>query len=331
MTEPEADSIPSDPCDAAGYWHARLHSGQATPQDHQRFEQWLQASPEHERQYRNVEQIWQASLLLSRQGLGSVPARSRVNAQPASPSRRRFGFGMAGACTAALLGGVAVHQGWLQSPTHVLELAVARGDRQQWVLPDDSVLNGNTGTRAEVRLYKNQRVVKLLEGEMFFAVAPDAQRPFIVEAGDSRVVVTGTRFNVRRDADAVRVGVESGSVEVSNGPWWQSQVRALRRGQGVAAVAGQGLGEIERVDIEQVTAWQRGKIIFENTPLEQAIAEINRYLPQPARLVAPALRNYRVVGVINVDNPRMLLDILPEVVPVQVLYLPDGQARIVAR
>jgi len=109
-------------------------------------------------------------------------------------------------------------------------------------LPDGSVLELNSGARATARLYEGKRVVQLLEGEIFFSVQHDPSRPFVVEAGESRIVVTGTRFNVRYDAQTTQVSVESGSVNVSNGPWWNRQSRALEKGQGLAVSDELGLG-----------------------------------------------------------------------------------------
>ena len=54
-------------------------------------------------------------------------------------------------------------------------------------------------------------------------VSPDASHPFIVDTEIGRVRVTGTRFNVRHDGGQMAVAVESGSVEVIAGPWWNGQ------------------------------------------------------------------------------------------------------------
>lgn len=294
------------------------------------FEQWRQADPENDRQYRNVQQIWDATLDIPEAELRAVLARCEP-AAPFRPARRRLAWAMAGACSAAVVGGVVYQGGWLATPLHTIQIASARGERRQMTLPDGSVLDINTGTQAVARLYEDRRVIDLIEGEVFFAVKHDAQRPFVVEAGATRVVVTGTRFNVRHDAGGARVSVESGSVEVSSGPWWKRQSRALAKGQGVDVLADRTLGDVQQRDLRSLLAWQRGKIVFENTPLVQAVAEINRYLPQPARLDTPALRDHRIAGIFSVDDPEALVDMLPEFVPVRVYRLLDGQIRIVAK
>lgn len=67
------------------------------------------------------------------------------------------------------------------------------------------------------------------------------------------------------------------------------------------------------VQIENVLAWRQGKIVFRNAPLAQVVAEMNRYLARPIRLDVPSLRDYRVAGVFNIDEPEAILAALPAV------------------
>ena len=54
-------------------------------------------------------------------------------------------------------------------------------------------------------LEPNARVVNLDHGEAYFEVAKDKRRPFIVNAGNKRVIAVGTRFSVMRKGDDIRV------------------------------------------------------------------------------------------------------------------------------
>lgn len=331
MKPPNAPAHADDPRDLAAAWFAHLHGGHASAQDRHAFEQWYQAHPEHARQYRHVQHIWEATLQVPEAELRALLARADRPASRPSLARRRFGLGLTGVCCAALVGGVALQQGWLAQPQQVVDITAPRGERRQVTLPDGSVLEVNTGTRAQARWFSHRREITLTEGEIFFAVQPDAHRPFIVHAGASRVVVTGTRFNVRHDAERVQVSVESGAVEVSGGPWWHREVQQLTANQGVEVRTGETPGAVRPVELGSLLAWRRGKIVFENTPLAQAVDEINRYLPEPARLDAPSLRGHRVAGIFSVDEPQALIDMLPEFAPVTVYRLANGQFRIVAR
>ncbi|KAG1245041.1 hypothetical protein G6F65_021459 [Rhizopus arrhizus] len=109
-------------------------------------------------------------------------------------------------------------------------VSTERGERRQMTLPDGSVLEINGGTRAQGKLYAGRRDVELESGEINFTVSADPARPFIVDAGSGVVRVTGTVFDVRRDADQVAVLVESGTVQVSGGHWWNLGRAVLRAG-----------------------------------------------------------------------------------------------------
>jgi len=68
---------------------------------------------------------------------------------------------------------------------------------------------------SRLRLSAGSRDLQLLSGEAWFDVAPDAQRPFRVQAGAATVRALGTQFNVYRKAGIIEVAVIEGKVEVS--------------------------------------------------------------------------------------------------------------------
>lgn len=81
-------------------------------------------------------------------------------------------------------------------------------------LPEGSVIELNRGAIVEARFSPGERRVKLLRGEAHFNVAPDATRPFVVDAGGVAVRAVGTAFNVRLDSAAVEILVTEGQVAV---------------------------------------------------------------------------------------------------------------------
>jgi ferric-dicitrate binding protein FerR (iron transport regulator) len=86
-------------------------------------------------------------------------------------------------------------------------------------LPDGSkvYLNRNSEFTYKSNFGKNGRDVKLT-GEAFFEIAPDATKPFIIDAGKAKVRVVGTTFNVitNNNESAVEVFVKTGKVLVSD-------------------------------------------------------------------------------------------------------------------
>ena len=314
--------------DQAAAWFSYLRSGDATPDDWRAFEQWRDSNAEHDRCYRHLEAIWQATLQIPDPELRAALHASRASV-PINKPRRRFAWGMAaGVCAAGLLAIVGLRAGLNTAPSYQTSVMTARGLHQEVQLPDGSTLTANTGTRAQIRFYENERVVDLYAGEVFFDVQPDRSRPFVVHAGSSRVVVTGTRFNVLHEQQQLQVTVESGSVNVQQGSWWDRDTRVLERGQSVYSLADAPLGQIQIADLNTALAWRSGMIVFENTPLAQAVAQINRYLPQAVVFDAPHFETYKVAGVFSVNEPLALIQTLPDLVPVKIQTLPNGQLRI---
>lgn len=329
MTDPIDPDLLRDPRDAAAFWFARVRSGQMDAAQQRQFDAWRQADPAHDLEYRRACGVWNGMALVD-------PAKLRALAAEPEPARRRSGLrrpltlGLALAC-AALVVGVALPQWFGASPTFTQQYATQAGQRQQASLPDASVVDMNTASRLSVRLYADRRVVELEAGEATFSVTPDAQRPFYVEAGGATIRVTGTRFNVRRDADAVQVAVDSGKVDVKAGHWWNRSQVQLVGGQGTHTLADGGLSPSAKVDVPNLLAWQAGQAVFRDQPLADAVAEMNRYGRKTMRVADAKVGRIRISGVFNVDNPQAFLDLLPAIAPVRVQTASDGAVTILGR
>lgn len=316
----------------AVHWLTRIQSGDATHEELDACAAWRRADPEHDRVYRSVEFFWEASRHLPEKKLRSILAQGQAaQSAPRQLARRRFGLGVAGACVAATAAVMVLPVIFTAAPQYEASVNSRDLGSRETVLPDGSSLNLNVGTQLHVALYDQQRVVELTSGEVFLSVQPDPARPFIVKAGGTVVTVTGTRFNVRRDASQVKVAVESGSVSVSAGRWWNKTNRNLTAGQTVNVGADGEVSSVAAANIANVTAWREGKIVFDNAPLEYAVSEINRYLPHPAKLDAPRLRDYRVAGVFSINDPESMLAALPAIAPVRLQHQPDGRVQILPR
>lgn len=323
------DSLP-DPRDAAAYWFARVRSGRMDAAETQAFEAWRQADPAHAREYRRAEGMWNATALIPADRLRAL----RGDPQPDASlhmARRHLAFGVGLACATAVIGTIAWpvwQDGWAD---YSAEFSTQRGERSLAELPDGSVIELNTATRLTVRMSSSRRIVALQEGEASFTVTPDRERPFLVRAGETQVRVTGTRFNVRRNSEDVRVVVESGAVEVTQGRLWNRGVTQLVPGQLVRAIAGAGLSPAEPTDVASELAWRQGRVVFRNTPLSVAVSEMNRYLPQAIELDAKRVGAIRIAGMFSVDDPQSFLHLLPDIAPVQVVRRPEGGVLITGR
>lgn len=314
----------SDPRDAAAAWFARSRSGRMDSRGRRAFAAWLQADAVHREEYALLERLWQDSGQVAHAQL-----RALAGAPPRAPARRgrrqALGWALAGGGALAAVG-LGAGLSWQRPAEYEQTLASAHGQRLTLRLPDQSEIDLNTDSRVAVRYYADQREVELEAGEASFAVSPEASRPFIVRAGRVAVRVTGTRFNVRRLDGATEVAVSHGSVEVRAQDWRFWQRETLGPGQGLLATR-EGLTPAAAVDVTAVVAWRDGRVIFNDTPLPKAVAELNRYAPFSIGLEGAGLDRVSVAGVLNVDSPGTLLELLPRIAPVRVRA--DGAGRYV--
>lgn len=319
----------SDPRDAAAAWFARARSGRMGRADRDALDAWLRADPAHRSEYALLERLWASTGQAGHERLRAMAGTPPPAPAPSrGPGRRAvLGWTLAGAGALAA-GAVGVGLRWQGPPEFEQSLACAHGQRRTATLPDGSLIELNTDTRAVVRYYADGREVDLETGEANFSVAADASRPFVVRAGRAAVRVTGTRFNVRRLEDATEIAVSAGSVEVraDSLAFWRRET--LGPGQGLVATR-DGLSPVAAVDVAAVTAWREGRIVFNNVPLPRAVAELNRYAPFVIRLEGPRLAQVRVAGTLNLDSPGTLLELLPRIAPVRVVAEAQGRYVLV--
>jgi transmembrane sensor len=127
------------------------------------------------------------------------------------------------------------------------------------ILPDGSTVELNKGATIEYQSsMKNKRDIKLI-GEAFFDVRPDAEHPFEISVGSSKIKVLGTSFNVRHNVESnnVEVFVKTGTVMLI-----QNMTNKLKLGPSQYGVASNGVvQEMPKTD-QNYMAWKDRKLVF---------------------------------------------------------------------
>ncbi|ATB67554.1 FecR family protein [Pseudomonas mosselii] len=215
---------------------------------------------------------------------------------------------------------------WLNPAYKSERFATAIGERRAVLLSDGSKLLLDSGTHVDISWRLLSREVDLRAGQALFDVSSAVYRPFVVSAGLAKVEVLGTLFNVRRlDNDAVRVSLARGRVDVVAAAT-QAPV-TLRPGQQVDSIGGQ-LMPVAKANASSAMAWKDDHIVFEQTPLDEAVSLLRLYRKAPIDLSDPSLAALKVTGVFEAHNVDLLLDLLPSILPVAVLQQGDGSVRI---
>jgi transmembrane sensor len=245
-----------------------------------------------------------------------VDAAAQHKPKPTRQTRRTVGVALAGVAVAGLL---VVLQPWRASDTYATNV----GELRTVILEDGTRMSLNTSTRVRVALASAQRRVSVEEGEALFEVAKDPLRPFVVLVADREVVALGTVFSVRLTptgeigSSALDVTLIEGQVSVRAASGTSNKAAEMRpvllkpgdrlrlsEPGGKAAKGSQRVPmQMDRPQVDQLMAWRRNEAVFDDAPLSDAVAEMNRYSRQPIVMVGPdSFRRLRISGLFRTGD-----------------------------
>lgn len=137
-----------------------------------------------------------------------------------------------------------------------------------------------------------------IEGEGYFDIAPDPERSFIVDAGEGRVVVYGTRFSVSTWGEKTRVLLETGSVIFSHIDG--EQEAALLPGEQSTLTEGR-ITTPQKVIPEHLLGWLQNELILDSRPLSEIILEISHHFGKTLT-IQKELQEVKLSGTLNLDE-----------------------------
>ncbi|OZA92222.1 MAG: iron dicitrate transport regulator FecR [Azorhizobium sp. 39-67-5] len=286
----------SDADQRAAEWVARLDGRPLDDAEREAFRRWLEAHPDHRPAFDEAHRAWR-SLDLLRADPG--PLRS----VPRPTARKRVSrAGIAGIVSVLVLGllGLRYQIGdpWI---AFAADWRTEPGQVRQVELDDGSVVDLGPDSALALHFSASERRVTLLAGEAFFQAAPRVgteRRPFLVDAANGTTTALGTQFLVEERGGGARITAVEHRIEVAlHTPDQATQSAVLSPGDTVQYHLHGGLGRVDTVDVEQVTAWRKGFLVFDSVPLEEVVRQLNRYRRGRIIVANPQLAQRRVSGV----------------------------------
>ena len=221
---------------------------------------------------------------------------------------------------------------WIDPAYKTETIASAIGEHKTLTLADNSQLTLDTNTQLQVDWHLRSRQITLHSGRAMFHVTHQQYRPFYVQAGATQVKVVGTVFDVLHKDEQVTVTVLQGKVQMRSFDHTRTQYQEIYLTKNEQAIAKQGdISPILTVDSASKTAWTDGKIIFDRTPLNQALAEMQRYKTTPIILTDAQLANLKISGTFSTNSTDDILQLLPNILPVKVTHHVNGAIYIQAK
>lgn len=297
---PDREHCPNDDADIdrrAAEWFALLLDEGATPSDRANFRAWLEKSPGHATAYAELERLWL--------GASALPEAPR----PASPLRRNI-LKSGGALAILITAGTGCA---LYLRPAAADYRTRVGETGRFILPDGSIAELSTASAISLNFTGGQRQVILQEGEVFFTVAPDKGRPFIVNCGELNSTALGTQFSVGMHEEGIVVSVAQHTVRVAS----YRQEQDVEEGQSVL-FANDRLSAPTRTDVDTQLSWRDGKLVFISTPFEKVVATLARWQRGKMIVMDRALARRPVSIIVDVRRAGRILENLEHGLPIRI-------------
>lgn len=299
----------------ANQWLVKLETDSMTDGDEERFVEWMEQDERHGQAFYEAEQTWQLMQGAELKSSESSQIQQALNGKNTSWLMKTL---MPIAATVLIFFSSMV---WWQDIyfATMSDHYTHTGQRLERVLDDGSELVLNTDSAIDVKFDDTKRLVKVLSGEVYVTVAPDLQRPFVVQIGDMQVTALGTEFIVRKEQGSKpTVTVTEHSVKVES---TDSEAVNLVLNEGFKVTLDEKtetLSNVEAVDTELAQSWRTGKFVFKEQSLQQVVTELSRYYQGKIVIRDKQLQQQKVTGVLDLDNPRASLNNLAKSLGIEV-------------
>lgn len=208
------------------------------------------------------------------------------------------------------------------SPAIWQTIKTPAGIRSEFLLPDSTkvYLNSNSSISFPMAFNGKTRDVKT-NGELFFEVKKDKSKPFIVDAGEIGIEVTGTEFKVSNYASEklTEVVLASGSVNIFQGKYngEKHELIQLKPSERACLFKDQERLNIDKVDVDKYISWKDGILVFRDDSLKEVVRRLNRWFNADIKLADKDLEGYVYNATFENESLTQILDLLKLTAPIE--------------
>ncbi|MDP5132496.1 MAG: FecR domain-containing protein [Paraglaciecola sp.] len=302
-----------------------------------KFERWL-TTPENAEAYRKISQVMQSSELTAAMNVSLKNTKNDKNTARNNPQNSDkphvFSFFQfnpsniaASFCCIALVTAFfmfsqnttddsspiaavpqAIYQKQIQAPV---------GARFSQVLQDGTQVHLNADSQLNVEQTGTSRYALMDQGQIFFDVAKDKKRPFVIDVGDIQIRVLGTAFDVDHTNQRTLVTVYEGRVQIN-----ADHVFILTKGEQLLLENGQA-SKLPTKPLPMLPVWRSGWLEVEQQPLQDVVAHMQRYIGQPVEITTQELLNRKISGRFPLDKAEQSLALIASAHQFTVTYEAD--------
>lgn len=332
----------------------RYVTGTAVKEDRQWVENWMSQSQENRRMVQDLKKVWEQTPLedfdldvehaweqFRYRNLKKEKELSR-NSIRQTPYKKRSGNhifkAVAGILVILFSGLFAYYQfnmyerslsAQVEASSMLQEVKTERGEKARITFSDGTrvILNSASKIQFPKEFYDSEREV-YLDGEAYFEVAHNSEKPFIVNSQDARVEVLGTEFNIRgwEEDPAVEIVVNEGKVSVQSLDANSETEVFLTKGLKTSIERGNEPVAPYMVDPIDYLLWTSGGIHFDNEPFYKVIRDLERQFDVHITVSVPSLIEVPFTGTFQHAELNEILSVVA--VAMEVGFRTDNQGNI---
>lgn len=299
----------------------RYFTGEATDDEVRQLEEWVSEKPGNRDLFLKYKRTWQLSapdnLVVDREGawnslldkIGDPEKDDKAYPFSSAKSKRSMALRIAAVAVLVIVSAAVLYFMFGVSSTQEL---VATAEIVEKELDDGSTVTLNTQSRVTYLsgFTKKKRQVSLL-GSAFFEVAPDENRPFVVETSEAKITVLGTSFlvNAREEDKVLEVIVRSGKVRVTS-----REGKSLELTAGEQAVLHKESAQLQKEinTSPNYLAWKTNTFIFEDARLEEVVRDISNNFHVDIILANGYLADCRLTATYQDYSVEDMLELIAE-------------------
>ncbi len=301
---------------------------------------WLAKSEVNARYYTHVKDLWDASLAnaseLAQTKQEWKRFTNRIASQPKKKYQKLYLNTWLKVASVIIIGLLFTNVvlNTLKSPEPVYATCIApEGSVSQTILPDGTLVYLNAGTQLkyDINTQSKKREV-FIDGEAWFSVRKNKQKPFVVHTSFYDVKVLGTQFNVKAydDDDELVTTLEEGSIQLNFSETIKGENLVLKPGEQLV------FNKTERkylhklkVDTKLYTSWKENKLIFLEMPFGELVQLLERKFGVEIIVDDESILGEHFTGTIKNESILEILNIIQHTHPIQ--YKLDGQKVIIQK
>jgi len=285
----------------------RSLTDQLSEGEKERLEEWLTADSENQEIYADIVEGWEIAKgfdlsvnVNTDQAFAKFQAATKQQAsltEAQTPVRRLWPIISTVAAVGLLLIGVIWAWQSTQSNSPTLVETIATTPRTQVTLPDQSTVTLNKGAKISYNPNFEKREIQL-NGEAFFDVTKNPQKPFTIQTEKTTTTVLGTSFNVKNEATKTIVTVFTGKVAFADRAGKNKSLILTPSQRGIYRSDQQTLNKESQISLESIN-WQKESIAYQDQTLTKIIPALESFYGVSIKLNEPTLGNCTFTGSFN--------------------------------